>query len=236
MLSDLMNGTAYTHCVEIGDGKLASVFMSMPAQVAAACAAIQRDPVLAGTPVHVVGISQGGLIARALVEACTNVTVRKLMTFGSPHTGVSAIHNCAWNVPCLLADRAARALVYLDWVQALLAPAEYFRVFYEAVQYLHSSYFLPFVNNEAPEKRELYRERLQALEHFRMFKWREDHVVYPSESEWFGMLDEQGRLLTMEDTQLYQQDWIGLRNLTEANRTSRIEIPGDHMNIEAWML
>ena len=203
MLAEMMNGTAYVRCVEVGDGKLASVFMDKPTQVAAACIGIQHDPELSGRPIHIVGISQGGLLARALVEACANVTVRKLVTFGAPHAGVSAIRNCEWNMYCLLADRAARTLVYLDWVQALLAPAEYFRVFYNAALYLRTSYFLPYANNEEPEKSALYRERMAALEHFMMFKWRDDHVVFPKESEWFGLLDARGQILAMEDTPLY---------------------------------
>lgn len=66
--------------------------------------------------------------------------------------------------------------------------------------------------------------------------WLDDHTVYPKESEWFGVLDESSRLLKMEDQIMYKEDWLGLRNLTESNRTSFISIPGDHMNIESWML
>lgn len=75
-----------------------------------------------------------------------------------------------------------------------------------------------------------------ALEHFRMFMWLNDHVVYPKESEWFGIFDENGNLVKLQDQEQYKQDWLGLRTLTESNRTSFLTIEGDHMDIESWFV
>ena len=148
MVSDLLNGTAYTKCVEIGSGKMSSWFMDMPTQIKLACEGIMQDPVFTSQPVNIIGYSQGGLIARSLVQTCTDIKFRKLITFGAPHAGVSAIHNCEWNLYCLAADKAAKLLVYMEFIQELVAPAEYFRVFYEYAVYLKDSYFLPYINNE----------------------------------------------------------------------------------------
>ena len=57
MISEQMNGTAYIRCLEIGYGKVSSIFMNMPAQVDAACQAIKNDPILSKQPINIIGIS-----------------------------------------------------------------------------------------------------------------------------------------------------------------------------------
>lgn len=42
-------------------------------------------------------------------------------------------------------------------------------------------------------------------------------------SEWFDFFDGQ-RLVNMSDTQLYKEDWIGLRRLDEAGRIVRDQV------------
>ena len=80
-----------------------------------------------------------------------------------------------------------------------MAPAEYFRVFNDISDYLKKSIFLPYINNELDQKQAIYKQRITALEHFRMFMWTDDEVVYPRESAWFGELDENGNLVYLQD-------------------------------------
>ena len=47
--------------------------MNMEAQVDFACRAIKRDPLLADRNINLVGISQGGMVARGIVEQCNGV-------------------------------------------------------------------------------------------------------------------------------------------------------------------
>ena len=91
IISEGINHAAPVKCVEIGDGNDTSLFTSMPHQVRQACKNVANDPDFVGKPISVIGISQGGLIARAFVEQCAEVDVDILFTFGGPHMGVSAI-------------------------------------------------------------------------------------------------------------------------------------------------
>lgn len=72
-------------CVEIGGGYWASLFEKMDWQVATGCRKIKNDPDFAGKEINVIGFSQGGLIARSVVERCDDLTVDTLFTWGGPH-------------------------------------------------------------------------------------------------------------------------------------------------------
>ena len=99
-------------------------------------------------PINIIGFSQGSLISRGVVEACPDIKVRKLITYGGPHGGVSSIYACRESTICWIVNFLAKQLVYLDIVQYAVAPAEYFRVFTNLPDYLAHSFFLPYLNNE----------------------------------------------------------------------------------------
>jgi len=98
----------------------------------------------------VLGLSQGGLLARYIVEQCpTKATVRNMVTLGGPHKGVAAIPNCGYaGVLCEMIDFVADNLVYFNIVQDFCGPAGYFRDPRDLDKYLADSVFLPYVNNE----------------------------------------------------------------------------------------
>lgn len=60
---------AYTACVEVGNGTLTSFDMNFEKQAELACANLNADPHFNGD-FNVVGLSQGGLLARYIVETC----------------------------------------------------------------------------------------------------------------------------------------------------------------------
>jgi len=86
---------AYAACIEIGgdgigEGSFSSVFMNMKAQGESACKTVLADPNFQDE-FSVIGLSQGGLIARYIVEECpTKKPVRNFITLGGPHRGVAA--------------------------------------------------------------------------------------------------------------------------------------------------
>lgn len=58
----------------------------------------------------------------------------------------------------------------------------------------------------------------------------EDSVVYPKESEWFQQLEnDEVTVQPLEDSDFYQQDYIGLKALNEAGKVTFISIVGDHL-------
>ena len=101
--------------------------------------------------------------------------------------GVDAIPSCFTGPLCNIINSVARELVYLPIVQQHFGPAGYFRNVQNMDQYLKSSVFLPYANNEegdasveASQKR-----RFEDLNGLLLMMFNEDSVVYPKESEWF---------------------------------------------------
>ena len=63
-----------------------------------------------------------------------------------------------------------------------------------------------------------------------MFKWNDDRVVHPKESEWFGYYNEYHETINLRDSPDYVNDLIGLRTLDEAGKLYFYSNAGDHMN------
>lgn len=100
------------------------------------------------------GLSQGGLLARHIVERCaTKGQPRNLITLGGANMGVSASPGCtsAGGMFCSLIDFIIDNLVYFERIQDNIGPAGYFRDPNNMDIYLKYSAFLPYLNNEKPE-------------------------------------------------------------------------------------
>ncbi len=107
---------AYARCVEIGMGSVTSIFENFEKQAEEACQKVLADKNFQGE-FNVLGLSQGGLIARHIVERCpTQGKVRNLATLGGPNMGVAKVPGCFDGVLCNLINYIADNLVYFDLV------------------------------------------------------------------------------------------------------------------------
>ena len=93
-ISEGIDYAAPVKCIEIGNGNISSIFERMNWQVMTACHHLHNDPDFADKEINIVGLSQGGLISRAVVERCDGLKVHTLFTFGGPHQGVSSFYDC----------------------------------------------------------------------------------------------------------------------------------------------
>ena len=78
--------------------------------------------------------------------------------------------------------------------------------------YLQYNTFLADINNERPAKNATYRQNLALLDKLVLFRFKDDVTVVPRDSAWFALYDGR-RLLSMEDTALYQVCGDGLVRL-----------------------
>jgi palmitoyl-protein thioesterase len=63
------------------------------------------------------GLSQGGLIARYVVERCDlKGGVRNIVTFGAPHMGVAASPHCFSGMFCDMVNYVLKSMVYFQAV------------------------------------------------------------------------------------------------------------------------
>ena len=146
---------AHAECVEIDapfdDPTLASynsIFNNFNHYTQAACDAVSANPHFNSTEFNLVGISQGSLVARNLVENCPHLKVRNLWTIGGPHRGVHAFPHCESGTWCDTLGFIIDNYDYDTEIQDKVNPAAYWRDPANLDDYMAKSIFLPYVNNE----------------------------------------------------------------------------------------
>ncbi|KAJ1937096.1 hypothetical protein EC988_007992 [Linderina pennispora] len=235
IVSDELPG-AFVHSVRIGNSENADqnagFFGNLNTQLGQVC----ND--LAGIPelhqgVNMIGFSQGGLFLRALVQRCTWLQPKVLLTFGSPHMGVAKVPECTdpSSAMCRWMRQLASKGVYSWYIRDHVVQAQYFKDPARLSQYLQYSIFLPDINNELDEKNEQYKKRLSSLERLVLVQFSEEQMISPPGSAWFGFTDEDGNDIPVQNTTMYKEDWLGLRKLHQANKVEFEMIDGPHMSI-----
>uniref|UniRef100_A0A6N2MXQ3 Palmitoyl-protein thioesterase 1 n=1 Tax=Salix viminalis TaxID=40686 RepID=A0A6N2MXQ3_SALVM len=163
---------------------------------------------------NLIGLSQGSLIARGVIEFCDG---------GPPST-----------IICLLLDDLIKSEIYSTYVQEHLAPSGYIKIPTDIPAYLKGCSFLPKVNNEIKNTRNsTYKERFASLENLVLIMFEQDTVLVPKETSWFGYYPDGSydTILPAQETQLYTEDWIGLKTLDEAGKVKFINVSGGHLDI-----
>ena len=155
------------------------------------------------------GFSQGGVFARAMVETCED-EVNALITFGAPHSGVWKFPGCdktanalsrKW---CEYSRKVASTAAYSEMLKSKSVQASYFRDVSDAKrfeQYVRSGSLLSVINGEEDgsdeddargeeRKRKMgqrrRREKMCNLDVFAMFSFEKDEVVVPRDSAVFS--------------------------------------------------
>ena len=132
---------------------------------------------------------------------------------------------------------------YCDYfvVQLAIAPCSYFRdtTSQETFDnYLKYSWFLARLNNENDHTSQSAldrKSRVTALNNFLAVYFDRDGIVAPKESAVFSELQipEQAgadrKLVQMFDTQMYKEDWLGLKTLYESGKFKLDHINNAHV-------
>ncbi|KAL6181263.1 hypothetical protein ACLB2K_047918 [Fragaria x ananassa] len=119
-------------------------------------------------------------------------------------------------------------------MQAHLAPSGYIKLPNAMTDYLGRCRFLPKLNNELPDERNsTYKERFSSLENLVLIMFEQDNVLVPRETSWFGYYQDGAfnSIVDPQQTDLYTEDWIGLRTLDEAGRVKYVSVSGGHLGI-----
>jgi palmitoyl-protein thioesterase len=232
-------GGVYAKCIETAGGPL-DWMTSFKGQAQEACDIIKSDPNFAGD-FSIVGLSQGALLGRIVLEACDMPgRVKRFVSIGGPHMGVGAFPHCGGGFICKLVNNVIGSAVYYSYIQNHVGPAGYFKDINHYNSFLGVSP-LADINNENQHKNNSYKERFSNLEKVVLIKFASDTMIIPKETAWFQFYDQNKQVAKLEDSEFYKNDYIGLRKLNEESKIHFVELPGDHLrfnndDIEKYMI
>ena len=230
-----LTGGAFVYSVRISDDaskdREFTFLGDMNAMLAQVCDDLAKIPELQDG-FNAIGFSQGGQFLRAYVQRCNKPRVKNLVTMGGQHMGVSNYPGCLGNNPVCRSVRALLELgAYNPAVQKRVVQAQYFRDTTQYDVYLRESIFQADINNERSQKNATYKENLLSLQHLVLYEFQDDITVVPRISSLFGEVVN-GHVIPYNETDLYKEDWIGLKGLDDAGRLFLGVVPhAVHMQI-----
>ncbi|ERL89412.1 hypothetical protein D910_06780 [Dendroctonus ponderosae] len=172
---------------------------------------------------------------RALVQRCPTPRIKNLISVGGQHQGVYGLPNCGAlsNNACDYIRKLLNHAAYIDWVQKGLVQATYWHDPLNEEEYKKNSSFLADINNELVIN-ETYKTNLLGLENFVLIRFDNDTVVQPVDTEWFGFYKpgQSVEKQTLQESAIYTEDRLGLKQLNEDNRLKFLSTSGNHLRFE----
>jgi palmitoyl-protein thioesterase len=214
-------------CIETGMGYISS----FESQYQAACSKLEKQEETLKNGFTLMGFSQGGLLARAVVQRCSiGKYVRRLVTFGGPHSGVSII---PFTSPNSFLNKTVLRLCFFGIIQKIVGPCGYIRStrYYDA--YSKSGNFISDLNNEFSSNQE-YVDRIKGLEIMMTVQFTEDQMVQPHNTSIFGYWKDTdyNDIVELEELDIYSSNKLGLKEMNEQGKMFRCDIEGDHLQID----
>ena len=228
-----LEANTLARCIEVGDGPIASWLMGLRLQVDTACANLKKVPEFANG-VTLVGLSQGGLLARALAQYC-DIPVRTVISIGGPQMGLSSTPKCTTGYYCDIYQDAVDLGVYHKVPQFHIGPPGYFKDSVQYETYAEKSGFLAGFNNEKSVNSSIV-EKFGSIDKLVLVMFENDSVTDPKITQHFGYYANGSKnvLLTMNKTNDYVNDLIGLKGLDSKGKVFLETVESDHLVLSSY--
>ncbi|KAK2648961.1 hypothetical protein Ddye_016450 [Dipteronia dyeriana] len=110
---------------------------------------------------------------------------------------------------CQIVDKLLKSKIYSDYIQVCILTVNHYHC--EIPEYLKKYKYLPKLNNERPNQRNpIYNERFSSLQNLVLIMFKNDSVLTPKETSWFGYYPDGAfkPVIPPQQTPLYTEDWI----------------------------
>ena len=213
-------------CIESGRGQVGS----FEGEISRVCNQLNEEEAELVDGFTLFGISQGALIARGVLQRChVGRYVKRFISMGGPHQGVAIIPRTQPSDFINTFIHLCRFRVF----QWLVGPCGYIRDLRlndpDKVRNV-----LTDLNNEF-EFNSQYKDRMRNLNLYINIAFKQDEMVQPYNSSIFGYFKDSSyaSYIEMEDTKLYKEDLLGLRELYNDRRLFLCEVEGRHLELES---
>ena len=217
----------YAVCLKSGEGS-ESLSLSFEKQCEKACEEINKNEHLQ-KDFSILSISQGGLIARYIIQKCKmKGKVKKLVSFGGPMMGTSQVPFCLGGVSCFIVNGLVDYFVYSNSIQNNIGPAGYYRTASHIKDFDNYKPFLYKLNHPNEEEKKKFTE----IESLVLIGFDDDKMISPKETAEFGIYDKYFNVKYMNDTEEYKEDIFGLKTLNENGKIKIFYLRGGHLNFD----
>ncbi|XP_065090809.1 lysosomal thioesterase PPT2 homolog [Ochlerotatus camptorhynchus] len=175
--------------------------------------------------VILLGYSQGGLIARAVLQTYPDHCVKKFISLSSPQAGQFGTDFLHLIFPALVAKTAYQ--LFYTYVGQHTSVGNYWNDPHHQDLFEQFSIFLPYINNDLPSTNStLFRDSMLQLDQLILIGGPDDGVITPWESSHFGYYNGTDDVIPCKQRKIYLEDRIGLRTLDKSGRLKLITVPG----------
>jgi len=217
-------------------------FMTMDRNVEVFAEKIRKDPKLKDG-FHCVGFSQGNSLCRGYIQKYNDPPVITFLSVHGTVSGVAGFPNCnpdgLLGPVCKQLSHLCGDVSYSALSQGTLFQIDYYRdpMRVNSAAYKTHSQIAQW-NNEGDVINATFKENFGKTKRFAMIKAEKDSMVYPNEGEWWGHFKDNdlNTVLTMKETQWYQQDLFGLKTADEAGKIVFNSTAGNHLEFTELQL
>ncbi|CAK9304713.1 unnamed protein product [Gordionus sp. m RMFG-2023] len=183
---------------------------------------------------NAIGFSQGGQFLRGLAQRCPQPPMHNLISLGGQHQGVYGLPRCPGiKSLCDKVRYILNTMAYREYVQKHLVQSQFWHDPMNETLYKANSSFLGDINQERSFNPS-YKANLMKLNKLVLIKFLKDSIVIPRESEWFGFYKPGSNtiLMNMNQTDLYQKDLLGLKEMQDNQKLDLLSYPDDHLRFD----
>ncbi|XP_058794037.1 lysosomal thioesterase PPT2 homolog [Phymastichus coffea] len=175
--------------------------------------------------INLIGYSQGGLLARAILQRFPEHNVKNFISLSSPQAGQYGTKFLHLIFPNLVCETAYE--LFYSRVGQHTSVGNYWNDPHHQELYYNYSRFLPFINNEkVTSNTTSFKEGLTKLDKMVLIGGPDDGVITPWQSSHFGYYDKNETVVELRDRVEYKNDLIGLKTLDKRNKLVIHTVPG----------